>query len=102
MRLVGIYLTMQPIDRYSFLISIFGVFMLVGGWHTIRWAGPALGFLIFMFPLPSVLEHNILWRLQTLASVGSTFVLQTMGVAAFREGNLIKVPGREPEHRRRV
>jgi exosortase len=92
-RLFGVYMTMAPLDRYSFLVSIFGVFMLVGGWHTIRWAGPALGFLFFMLPLPSVLEQNVLWRLQTLASVGSTFILQTMGVAAFREGNLIKVPG---------
>lgn len=92
-RLFGVYTTTSPIDRYSFLISIFGVFMLVGGWHTIRWAGPALGFLFFMFPLPSVIEQSILWRLQTLASVGSTFILQTLGVAAFREGNLIKVPG---------
>lgn len=92
-RLLGVYMTMAPLDRYSFLISIFGVFMLVGGWHTIRWAGPALGFLFFMLPLPSVLEHNVLWRLQTLASVGSTFVLQTLGMAAFREGNLIKIPG---------
>jgi exosortase len=92
-RLAGVYLTMAPVDRYSFLIAIFGLFMLVGGWHTIRWAGPALGFLFFMFPLPSWAEHNLLWRLQNLASVGSTFVLQTMGVAAFCEGNLIKVPG---------
>jgi exosortase len=92
-RLFGVYMTMAPVDRYSFLIAILGVFMLVGGWHTIRWAGPALGFLFFMMPLPSVLEHNVLWRLQTLASVGSTFVLQTIGMAAFREGNLIKIPG---------
>jgi exosortase len=92
-RLAGVYMTMMPLDRYSFLVAIFGLFLLVGGWHTIRWAGPALGFLVFMFPLPSVLEHNILWRLQTLASVCSTFVLQTMGIAAFRQGNLISVPG---------
>lgn len=92
-RLGGIYITSQPADRYSFPIAVFGVFMLVGGWHTIRWSWPAMLFLFFMFPLPSWLEHNILWRLQTLASVGSTFILQTMGVAAFREGNLIKVPG---------
>ncbi len=89
----GVYMTMNPLDRYSFLVSIFGLFMLVGGFHTIRWAWPALGFLIFMLPLPSVLEQNILWKLQTLASVCSTFVLQTMGVAAFRQGNLISVPG---------
>lgn len=93
LRLVGVYMTMAPVDRYSFPVAVFGVFMLVGGWHTIRWSWPAMIFLFFMFPLPSVFEHNILWRLQTLASVASTFVLQTMGVAAFRDGNLIKVPG---------
>ncbi len=93
LRLGGVYMTMMPVDRYSFLIVIFGLFLLVGGWHTIRWSWPAMLFLFFMFPLPSWLEHNILWRLQTLASVVSTFVLQTMGVAAFRQGNLISVPG---------
>jgi len=92
-RHLGVYMTMNPLDRYSFLISIFGLFLLVGGWHAIRWAWPALIFLVFMMPLPSVLEHNILWRLQTLASVCSTFILQTLGVAAFRQGNLISVPG---------
>ncbi|MEX2112927.1 MAG: exosortase/archaeosortase family protein [Pirellulales bacterium] len=92
-RLFGVFMTMAPLDRYSFPVSLFGLFMLVGGWHMIRWAWPAILFLLFMFPLPSVLEHNILWRLQTLASVCSTFVLQTMGVAAFRQGNLISVPG---------
>ncbi len=92
-RQLGVYMTMNPLDRYSFLISIVGVFMLVGGFHSIRWAWPALIFLVFMMPLPSILEHNILWRLQTLASVCSTFILQTMGIAAFRQGNLISVPG---------
>jgi exosortase len=91
----GVYMTMNPLDRYSFLIAIFGVFMLVGGYHTIRWAWPALGFLVFMLPLPSVLEQGVLWRLQTLASVCSTFVLQTIGIAAFRQGNLISVPNAE-------
>ena len=93
LRLGGVYMTMMPVDRYSFVIAVFGLFMLVGGWHTIRWSWPAMLFLFFMFPLPSWLEHNILWRLQGLASVVSTFVLQTMGVAAFRQGNVISVPG---------
>ncbi len=34
-------------------------------------------------------------RLQTLASICSTFVLQTLGVPAFRQGNLINIPGLE-------
>jgi exosortase len=93
LRLFGVYMTMNPVDRYSFPIAMFGLFLLVGGWHMIRWSWPAILFLFFMFPLPSVFERNILWRLQTLAAVCSTFVLQTMGIAAFRQGNLISVPG---------
>jgi exosortase len=84
-----------PIDNLSFMPSIFGVFMLVGGMHVIRWAWPALAFLIFMFPLPHKLEMLVLMRLQRLASICSTFVLQTMGIAAFRQGNLISIPGTE-------
>lgn len=91
-RLVAAEFGMHPIDRLSFIPSIFGVFMLVGGLNMLRWAWPALGFLVFMFPLPHKLEMMVLMRLQRLASICSTFVLQTMGVAAFRQGNLISVP----------
>ena len=44
LRLLAVWMTMMPLDRYSFLVAIFGAFMLVGGWHTIRWAGPAWDF----------------------------------------------------------
>ncbi len=94
-RLGAVYYRMNPVDRLSFLVCLFGAFLLVGGWHVIRWAGPAVGFLIFMFPLPSVLERSVLLRLQTLASICSTFILQTMGVAAFREGNVLNIAGSE-------
>lgn len=92
-RIFGAYMTMNPFEHLSFPIAIFGVLMLAGGFHTIRWAWPGPLFLFFMLPLPSVLEQNVLWKLQTLASACSTFVLQTLGVAAFREGNLINIPG---------
>jgi exosortase len=94
-RLVGTYYNSNPIDRISFLPAIFGLFMLVGGFQIVRWAGPALGFLVFMFPLPSMLERTVHLRLQTLASMCSTFVLQTLGVAAFRQGNVINIAGIE-------
>jgi exosortase len=92
-RLLAAEVSMNPLDRISFLPSIFGAFMLVGGMNTIRWAWPALGFLVFMFPLPTALEVSLLGRLQRLASISSTFVLQTLGVSAFRQGNLISIPG---------
>jgi exosortase len=87
--------SINPVDRLSFLPAIFGVFMMVGGFNAIRWAWPGLGFLIFMFPLPTKLEVLVLLKLQRLASICSTFVLQTLGVAAFRQGNLISIPGME-------
>jgi exosortase len=93
MRLVAAEWGMNPVDRISFLPAIFGVFMLVGGMNIIRWAGPALGFLVFMFPLPTRLEVLVLLRLQTLAAMCSTFVLQTLGVPAFRSGNVINISG---------
>jgi exosortase len=92
-RLFAAKYTILPIDRLSFIPSIFGAFMLVGGFHAVRWAWPALAFLVFMFPLPTALEINVLNRLQRMATISSTFVLQTLGVAAFRTGNLIQIPG---------
>jgi exosortase len=92
-RLLAAEYTILPLDRLSFIPSVFGAFILVGGLQTIRWAWPGLIFLVFMFPLPTVLETSVLNRLQHMATISSTFVLQTLGVAAFREGNLITIPG---------
>lgn len=92
-RLGAAWLGSNPVDRWSFLPSIFGVFILVGGFNTIRWAGPALAFLFFMFPFPTIFENMILLKLQTLAAICSTFVLQTLGVPAFRSVNVINISG---------
>jgi exosortase len=57
----------------------------------LRWAGPALGFLVFMFPFPAMLENTMLIELQRRASAMSTMVLQTLGIAAARQGNTITI-----------
>ena len=92
-RLVAAFYDMAPLDRLTFLVCLFGVFLMVGGMHCLRWAWPAIAFLVFMFPLPSILEHGLLISLQRVATVCSTVVLQTMGIAAFRTGNMITIPG---------
>jgi len=94
-RLVAAKYTILPIDRLSFIPAIFGAFILVGGFAIVRWAWPALGFLIFMFPLPTILEVTVLNTLQRIASICSTFVLQTLGLGAIRNGNVIRIPGME-------
>ena len=69
--------------------ALCGVFLLVGGWNALRWSWPAIVFLVFMFPLPDVIERGLLDPLQKIATITSTYALQTLGLAAFREGNRI-------------
>lgn len=76
-------------EMWTFVPSLAGLVLLVGGWSMFRWAGPAVGFLLFMFPLPWSAEQALLAPLQSLATQVSTFALQTLGVEAYREGNRI-------------
>ncbi|MFV1981185.1 MAG: exosortase/archaeosortase family protein, partial [Rhodothermia bacterium] len=91
LRLLATHYSMETIDSYSLVPAIAGVFLLVGGWQLIRWAGPPILFLVFMFPLPSVLKTSILGRLQGWATGASTYALQTLGIAAIRDGNRISI-----------
>ncbi len=90
-RLVAAYYDMNPLDRLSFIGALLGCCVLVGGPALLRWAGPPLAFLVFMFPLPSVLERNVLLKLQGLAALASTWTLQLLGCPATRDGNKLLV-----------
>jgi len=91
LRLGASYYDSNPLDRLSYVGALLGVCQMVGGFSMLKWAGPAVGFLVFMFPLPSVLESSVLLFLQKLAAISSTWVLQLLGAPALREGNKIVV-----------
>lgn len=91
LRLAGAYVGYPWADMVSLLPSLFGIFLLVGGWNLLRWSGPALGFLVFMYPLPGMMARNLLDPLQKMATIASTFALQTLGIAAYRENITIKI-----------
>ncbi|MFM7243925.1 MAG: exosortase/archaeosortase family protein, partial [Planctomycetaceae bacterium] len=77
------------IDMYTFVPALLGVFLLAGGWSMFRWAWAPILSLIFMYPLPDEATRYLLGPMQTLATIVSTFALQTLGLDAFREGNKI-------------
>jgi len=56
-----------------------------------RWAWAPIAFLIFMYPLPDEATRYLLGPLQAMATMVSTFAIQTLGVDAIREGNQIVV-----------
>ena len=91
LRLLTTYSPSKVPEMDSFVPSVAGVFLLVGGWKMIRWAGPAIAFLIFMFPLPGFLDTELLAPLQRLATTSSTYCLQTIGIPTYNEGNRIVI-----------
>lgn len=86
MRLICAQIGLDIPDMYTFVISMVGLVLVAGGWPMFRWAGPAVAFLIFMFPLPWSVEQALLAPLQSLATDVSTYALQTLGVEAYTTG----------------
>jgi len=91
LRLLAARYRIVTIDMYTFVPALAGVFLLFGGWGMFRWAWAPIAFLIFMYPLPDEATRYLLGPLQTLATIVSTYALQTIGLDAFREGNQIVV-----------
>ena len=89
MRLSSTHFIFVPVDNYSFIVCLMGIVMLVGGWRMIRWAGPAVLFLAFMIPLPMLLSRGLLGELKLVATAGSTYMLQTLGIDVYRESTQI-------------
>lgn len=90
-QLLGGYFRVQLMEGASLLIYLAGMALLVGGWPALRWAWPSILFLIFMIPLPWRVEKALGPPLQSLATMVSTFTLQTLGFMAFAEGNVIQL-----------
>jgi exosortase len=89
LRLTG-YVFYQPwLDSGSLLVVLAGLVAAAGGRNLLTWAAPALLFLAFMIPLPHRAQTLLGGRLQSVATSASTYALQTLGVPAVAEGNVI-------------
>lgn len=91
LRFVGDYLYMDWIDAAALLPCLAGLVLLVGGKAALSWTWPSIGFLAFMIPLPFSLETALAHPLQHLATLVSTYALQTIGLPALSEGNTILI-----------
>ena len=91
MRTLAGGLLFHQLDAISMLIAVAGAVLVLGGRRWFALTGPAILFLIFMIPLPYELERNVGGPLKTAATWASTFLLQTCGLPAIAEGNLILI-----------
>ena len=76
-------------EAISLIPFLFSVALIFGGTALTKWSAPAIAFLAFMIPLPHRVEVALGSPLQSLATVTSTFVLQTLGQPAIAQGHTI-------------
>ena len=81
----------------SMVFVISGAVLLVGGIRLFRAAAVPILFLFLMMPLPQPLYERIALPLQSLAATVSTAVLQSVGILAWRQGNVVHLPSRSLE-----
>ena len=91
LRFAGAYAFFDWLAAVALLPCLAGVALLAGGGRALRWSWPAIAFLVFMIPLPHRLETGLAQPLQHIATTASTYALQTLGFAAFAEGNVIRM-----------
>jgi exosortase len=91
LRLAGAYFFFNWFDALSLLPTLAGVSLLLGGWPVFARAWPAIAFLAFMIPPPFQVEILLALPLQRLATQASTYALQTLGLPAVAQGNVIVI-----------
>jgi exosortase len=89
LRLAASGLYLEWLDALSLLPALAGLCSLAGGREALRWAWPAIAFLAFMMPAPYTLEVALAQPLQRVATAWSTYLLQTCGLNALADGNVI-------------
>lgn len=84
-------LLFNQLDALALLLTLATGVLAIGGWKLLRNLAPGLAFLIFLVPLPYELEQNVGGPLKAIATMASTFLLQTLGYPAIATGNVIHI-----------
>src|ERR1700687_4673331 len=79
------------LQRTSFLITLVGLLLVVGGTQLVRVLAFPLLLLPFMIPIPAVLYNQITFPLQLFASQVAELSLGLMGIPVLRDGNILEL-----------
>ncbi len=95
-RTYGLLFMFESGERYSFVLALVALVLMVAGWQVFRRLIWILLILFLMVPLPGRIHNMVNGPLQRLASNGSVFLLEAFGVRVSQQGNVVTLDGRIP------
>jgi exosortase len=89
----GLVFMYESAQRYSFVLSITALTLLVAGMQFFKKIIWILLFLFLMVPLPGQVHNLISAPLQNSATTGAVFLLEALGAKVIQQGNTITLNG---------
>jgi exosortase len=95
-RMYGLLFMFESARRYSLVLTVAGLVLLVAGWQVFRRVSWILLFLFLMVPLPGRIHNMISGPLQRLATSGSVFILEAFLPHVSQQGNVVMLNENTP------
>ena len=89
LRVFGLYFLYGSAERFSLIVCLVGLILLLFGWSFLRKSITILLFLCLMLPLPRRFEAMITIPLQSWSTSSAVFCLEALDYEIIREGNII-------------
>ncbi|MFQ5494005.1 MAG: exosortase/archaeosortase family protein [Phycisphaerae bacterium] len=88
-RFFGLLFLFESAERYSLVLTVAGMVLLIGGRQLFRRVFWVLVFLLLMVPLPGRIHNLVSTPLQDQAAAGAVFILELIGTTVTREGRIL-------------
>jgi exosortase len=95
LRLLGAAFAFEWLEAGSLAPALAGLVLLTMGPAVARWAWPVAAFLAFVLPWPWQFDQLLTHPLRRVATLSSTYLLQTLGLPALSRGNVIVIDEQE-------
>jgi exosortase len=90
--MLGTLAAQMFVARTSFLVSVTGAVLFLGGTRTLKTLAFPLLLLLFLFPIPAIVYARVTLPLQIVASAGAETLLNGIGIPVLRDGNILELP----------
>lgn len=91
LRYFGIIFMYGSAQRLSLVLSVASIVLLLFGWGVFRKVSPVFIFMLLMLPLPRSVHNAVMLPLQNLGTSLAVSLLEILGFAVLREGNVIQI-----------